>query len=183
MKNKEDRDKWESKVQQQKKTIRLLINTLQKIVVMAERTCANDDDINMYTLDGIDRIRLAAMDAIEALKSERDLFRDTLKSIELQAQIMPHKWTFPNEVAAAVRKAMEGAVRMKNEEDRDKLERRYCRIRRNLERAKDYMDLLLLDRDDGEDVEDDIEAASDEIAALTKELNELEGERNQNGNA
>ena len=72
---------------------------------------------------------------------------------------------------------------MKNKEDRDKLERRYCRIRRNLERAKDYMDLLLLDRDDGEDVEYEIEAASDEIAALTKELNNLEGERNQNGNA
>ena len=71
---------------------------------------------------------------------------------------------------------------MKNKEDRDKWERRYCRIRRNLERAKDYMDLLLLDRDDGEDVEDEIEAASDEIAALTKELNELEGEMNQNGN-
>lgn len=70
---------------------------------------------------------------------------------------------------------------MKNKEDRDKWERRYSRIRRNLERAKDYMDLLLLDRDDGEDVEDEIEAASDEIAALTKELNELEGERNQNG--
>ena len=61
--------------------------------------------------------------------------------------------------------------------------RRYCRIRRNLERAKDYMDLLLLDRDDGEDVEDDIEAAREEIAALTKELNKLEGERDQNGNA
>jgi hypothetical protein len=72
---------------------------------------------------------------------------------------------------------------MKNKEDRDKLERRYFRIRRNLERAKDYMDLLLLDRDDGEDVEDDIEAAREEIAALTKELNKLEGERNQNGNA
>ena len=72
---------------------------------------------------------------------------------------------------------------MKNKEDRGKLERRYFRIRRNLERAKDYMDLLLLDRDDGEDVEDEIEAASDEIAALTKELNNLEGERNQNGNA
>ena len=71
---------------------------------------------------------------------------------------------------------------MKNKEVRDKLERRYFRIRRNLERAKDYMDLLLLDRDDGEDVEDKIEAASDEIAALTKELNELEGERSQNGN-
>lgn len=68
---------------------------------------------------------------------------------------------------------------MKNKEDRNKLERRYFRIRSNLERAKDYMDLLLLDRDDGEDVEDEIEAASDEIAALTKELNELEGERNQ----
>ena len=72
---------------------------------------------------------------------------------------------------------------MKNKEDRDKLERRYFRIRRNLERAKDYMDLLLLDRDDGEDVEDEIEAASDEIAALTKKLNNLEEERNQNGNA
>ena len=72
---------------------------------------------------------------------------------------------------------------MKNKEDRDKWERRYFRIRRNLERAKDYMDLLLLDRDDGEDVEDDIEAASDEIAALTKELNKLEGERSQNENA
>ena len=72
---------------------------------------------------------------------------------------------------------------MKNKEDRDKWERRYFRIRRNLERAKDYMDLLLLDRDDGEDVEDEMEAASDEIAALTKELNKLEGERNQNGNA
>ena len=71
---------------------------------------------------------------------------------------------------------------MKNKEDRDKLERRYFRIRRNLERAKDYFELLLLDRDDGEDVEDEIEAASDEIAALTKELNKLEGERNQNGN-
>lgn len=71
---------------------------------------------------------------------------------------------------------------MKNKEDRNKWERRYSRLRRNLERAKDYMDLLLLDRDDGEDVEDEIEAASDEIAALTKELNELEGERNQNGN-
>ena len=56
---------------------------------------------------------------------------------------------------------------MKNKEDRAKLERRYFRIRRNLERAKDYMDLLLLDRDDGEDVEDDIEAAREEIAALT----------------
>ena len=72
---------------------------------------------------------------------------------------------------------------MKNKEDRDKWERRYFRIRRNLERAKDYMDLLLLDRDDGEDVEDEIEAASDEIAALTKKLNNLEEERNQNGNA
>lgn len=72
---------------------------------------------------------------------------------------------------------------MKNKEDWDKWERRYFRIRRNLERAKDYMDLLLLDRDDGEDVEDEIEAASDEIAALTKELNNLEGERNQNGNS
>ena len=72
---------------------------------------------------------------------------------------------------------------MKNKEDRDKLERRYFRIRRNLERAKDYMDLLLLDRDYGEDVEDEIEAASDEIAALTKKLNNLEEERNQNGNA
>ena len=72
---------------------------------------------------------------------------------------------------------------MKNKDARDKLERRYFRIRRNLERAKDYMDLLLLDRDDGEDVEDDIEAAREEIAALTKELNNLEGERNQNGNA
>ena len=72
---------------------------------------------------------------------------------------------------------------MKNKEDRDKLERRYCRIQRNLERAKDYMDLLLLDRDDGEDVEDEIEAAREEIAALTKELNNLEGERNQNENA
>ena len=72
---------------------------------------------------------------------------------------------------------------MKNKEDWDKLERRYFRIRRNLERAKDYMDLLLLDRDDGEDVEDEIEAASDEIAALTKKLNNLEEERNQNGNA
>ena len=72
---------------------------------------------------------------------------------------------------------------MKNKEDWEKWERRYFRIRRNLERAKDYMDLLLLDRDDGEDVEDEIEAASDEIAALTKELNNLEGERNQNGNS
>lgn len=72
---------------------------------------------------------------------------------------------------------------MKNKEDRDKWERRYSRLRRNLERAKDYMDLLSLDRDDGEDVEDEIEAASDEIAALTKELNNLEGERNQNGNS
>lgn len=72
---------------------------------------------------------------------------------------------------------------MKNKEDRDKWERRYFRIRRNLERAKDYMDLLSLDRDDGEDVEDEIEAAREEIAALTKELNELEEERNQNGNA
>lgn len=72
---------------------------------------------------------------------------------------------------------------MKNKEDRDKLERRYFRIRSNLERAKDYMDLLSLDRDDGEDVEDEIEAAREEIAALTKELNNLEGERNQNGNA
>ena len=72
---------------------------------------------------------------------------------------------------------------MKNKEDRDKLERRYSRLRRNLELAKDYMDLLSLDRDDGEDVEDDIEAAREEIAALTKELNNLEGERNQNGNA
>ena len=72
---------------------------------------------------------------------------------------------------------------MKNKEDRDKLERRYSRLRRNLERAKDYMDLLLLDRDDGEDVEDDIEAAREKIAALTKELNKLEEERNQNGNA
>lgn len=71
---------------------------------------------------------------------------------------------------------------MKNKEDRDKWERRYFRIRRNLEREKDYMDLLLLDRDDGEDVEDEIEAASDEIVALTKELNKLEGERNQNWN-
>ena len=68
------------------------------------------------------------------------------------------------------------------EESWDEWARRYFRIRRNLERAKDYMDLLLLDRDDGEDVEDEIEAASDEIAALTKELNELEGEMNQNGN-
>ena len=72
---------------------------------------------------------------------------------------------------------------MKNKEDRDKLERRYSRLRRNLELAKDYMDLLLLDRDDGEDVEDEIEAAREEIAALTKELNKLEEERNQNGNA
>lgn len=54
----------ESKVQQQEKTIQQLTKTLQKIVVMAERTCANDDDINMHTLDGIDRIRLAARDAI-----------------------------------------------------------------------------------------------------------------------
>lgn len=72
---------------------------------------------------------------------------------------------------------------MKNKEVRDKWEGRYFRIRRNLERAKDYMDLLLLDRDDGEDVEDEIEAVREEIAALTKELNKLEGERNQNGNA
>lgn len=72
---------------------------------------------------------------------------------------------------------------MKNKEDRDKWERRYFRIRSNLERAKDYMDLLSLDRDDGEDVEDEIEAAREEIAALTKELNNLEEERNQNGNA
>lgn len=72
---------------------------------------------------------------------------------------------------------------MKNKEDRDKLERRYSRLRRNLELAKDYMDLLSLDRDDGEDVEDEIEAAREEIAALTKELNKLEEERNQNGNA
>lgn len=72
---------------------------------------------------------------------------------------------------------------MKNKEDRDKWERRYFRIRRNLERAKDDMDLLSLDRDDGEDVEDEIEAAREEIASLTKELNELEGERNQNWNA
>ena len=72
---------------------------------------------------------------------------------------------------------------MKNKEDRDKLERRYSRLRRNLELAKDYMDLLSLDRDDGEDVEDEIEAAREEIAAMTKELNELEEERNQNGNA
>ena len=72
---------------------------------------------------------------------------------------------------------------MKNKEDRDKLERRYSRIRRNLELAKDYMDLLSLDRDDGEDVEDEIEAAREEIAALTKELNKLEEERNQNGHA
>lgn len=72
---------------------------------------------------------------------------------------------------------------MKNKEDWDKWERRYFRIRRNLERVKDYMDLLSIDRDDGEDVEDEIEAAREEIAALTKELNELEGERNQNGNA
>ena len=72
---------------------------------------------------------------------------------------------------------------MKNKEVRYKWKRRYFRIRRNLERAKDYMDLLLLDRDDGEDVEDEIEAVREEIAALTKELNKLEGERNQNGNA
>ena len=71
---------------------------------------------------------------------------------------------------------------MKNKEVRDKWERRYFRIRRNLERAKDYMDLLLLDRDNGEDVEDEIEAVREEIAALTKEPNKLEGERNQNGN-
>lgn len=72
---------------------------------------------------------------------------------------------------------------MKNEEDRNKWERRYFRIRRNLERLNDCLEILLIDRDDGEDVEDDIEAAREEIAALTKELNELEEERNQNGNA
>lgn len=72
---------------------------------------------------------------------------------------------------------------MKNKEDRDKWERRYFLIRRKLERANDCFEQLLLERDDGEDVEDEIEAASDEIAALTKELNELEEERNQNGNA
>lgn len=93
MKNKEDRDKLESKVQQQKKTIRQLINTLQKIVVMAERTCANDDDINMHTLYGIDRIRLVAMDAIAALKSERDLFRETLHRSKLPN---PAKSRIPN---------------------------------------------------------------------------------------
>ena len=72
---------------------------------------------------------------------------------------------------------------MKNEEDRNKWERRYFRIRSKLELEKDYMYLLLLDRDDGEDVEDEIEAAREEIAALTKELNKLEGERSQNENA
>lgn len=55
---------------------------------------------------------------------------------------------------------------MKNKEDRNKWERRYSRIRRNLERAKDYMDLLLLDRDDGEDVEDEIEAATAKIVSI-----------------
>lgn len=72
---------------------------------------------------------------------------------------------------------------MKNEEDRNKWERRYFRIRRKLERANDCFEQLLLERDDGEDVEDEIEAASDEIAALTKELNKIEGERSQNENA
>lgn len=72
---------------------------------------------------------------------------------------------------------------MKNEEDRDKWERRYFLIRRKLERANDCFEQLLLERDDGEDVEDEIEAASDEIAALTKELNKIEGERSQNENA
>lgn len=69
------------------------------------------------------------------------------------------------------------------EESWDEWARRYCRIRRKLERANDCFEQLLLERDDGEDVEDEIEAASDEIAALTKELNKLEEERNQNGNA
>ena len=69
------------------------------------------------------------------------------------------------------------------EESWDEWARRYCRIRRNLERLNDCQEIQLIDRDDGEDVEDDIEAAREEIAALTKELNKLEGERNQNGNA
>lgn len=93
MKNKEVRDKWKSKVQQQEKTIRKLIKTLQKIVVMAGRTCANDDDINMNTLDGIDRIRLAAMDAIAELEAERDRFRETLHRSKLPN---PAKSRIPN---------------------------------------------------------------------------------------
>lgn len=47
--------------------------------------------------------------AIAELEAERDRLREALKAIELQAKIMPHKWTFPDEVAAAARKALEGA--------------------------------------------------------------------------
>lgn len=61
----------------------------------------------------------------------------------------------------------------------DEWKRRYCRVRLNLERLTDCLEILLIDRDEGEDVEDDIEAAREEIAALTNELNKLEGERNQ----
>lgn len=57
--------------------------------------------------------------------------------------------------------------------------RRYLRVRRNLKRLTDCLEILLLDRDEGEDVEDDIEAAREEIAALTNELNRLEEQRNQ----
>lgn len=57
--------------------------------------------------------------------------------------------------------------------------RRYLRVRRNLKRLTDCLEILLLDRGDGEDVEDDIEAAREEIAAPTNELNRLEEQRSQ----
>lgn len=65
----------------------------------------------------------------------------------------------------------------------DEWKRRYLRVRRNLKRLTDCLEILLIDKDEGEDVEDDIEAAREEIAALTNELNRIEGERNQNENA
>lgn len=78
------------------------------------KTCMRHSSEDFAIADVIDDwnrrwVDPALLARIAELEAERDRLREALKAIELMAKIMPHKWTFPNEVAAAAREAMKGA--------------------------------------------------------------------------